>query len=151
MERYHTSHLRRGRHSEIGRIYSVTVVTCQRQAWFHDFAAGQTLAREIYLAQCQGRATSLCWVIMPDHWHWLLQLEQGDLSRLLQRVKSRSAREINRHLGRRGQVWQAGYHERALRREEDLRDVARYIVANPLRAGLTRSLADYPLWDAAWL
>jgi hypothetical protein len=30
-------------------------------------------------------------------------------------------------------------------------NAARYIVANPLRAGLTRRLGDYPLWDAIWL
>jgi len=28
---------------------------------------------------------------------------------------------------------------------------ARYIVANPLRAGLVERLGDYPLWDAVWL
>jgi len=29
--------------------------------------------------------------------------------------------------------------------------VARYIVANPLRAGLVESVRDYPHWDAIWL
>jgi hypothetical protein len=33
----------------------------------------------------------------------------------------------------------------------DLQSVARYIVANPLRAGLVKHLGDYPLWDAIWL
>ena len=32
-----------------------------------------------------------------------------------------------------------------------LRDVARYIVANPLRAGLVERVGDYPYWDAVWL
>ena len=35
--------------------------------------------------------------------------------------------------------------------DEDLAGVARYIVANPLRAKLVRALADYPFWDAVWL
>jgi hypothetical protein len=48
-------------------------------------------------------------------------------------------------------VWQPGYFDRALRAEEDVREVARYIVANPLRAGLCRQIGDYPLWDALWL
>ncbi len=30
-------------------------------------------------------------------------------------------------------------------------DVARYIIANPLRAGLVGRVGDYPLWDAVWL
>jgi hypothetical protein len=48
-------------------------------------------------------------------------------------------------------MWQKGFHDRAIRREEDLRAVARYIIANPLRAGLVRRVHDYPLWDAIWL
>jgi hypothetical protein len=48
-------------------------------------------------------------------------------------------------------VWQTGYHDHALRREEDIVQVSRYVVANPLRAGLVELLGDYPLWDAAFL
>ena len=29
--------------------------------------------------------------------------------------------------------------------------LARYVVANPLRAGLVEKLGDYPLWDAVWV
>jgi putative transposase len=32
-----------------------------------------------------------------------------------------------------------------------LRNLARYVVANPLRAGLVDSIRDYPHWDAVWL
>jgi plasmid stabilization system protein ParE len=39
----------------------------------------------------------------------------------------------------------------AQRAEEDLIKIARYIVANPLRARLVEHIGDYPLWDAAWL
>jgi hypothetical protein len=38
-----------------------------------------------------------------------------------------------------------------LRADEDLRVVARYIVANPLRAHLVKRIADYPFWNAVWL
>jgi len=48
-------------------------------------------------------------------------------------------------------VWQDGFHDHALRREEDLKEVARYIIANPVRAGLVTRVGDYPLWDACWL
>jgi putative transposase len=48
-------------------------------------------------------------------------------------------------------VWQRGFYDRAIRKEEDLLAVARYIVANPLRAGLVSQLSDYPFWDAVWL
>ncbi|MNF05791.1 Transposase IS200 like protein [compost metagenome] len=88
---------------------------------------------------------------MPDHLHWMVQLQDGSLEPLMQRFKSRSAKCVNVHRGSHGQVWQRGYHDRAVRAEEDIRDLARYVVANPLRAGLVQRLADYPHWDAIWL
>ncbi|MBB5859537.1 hypothetical protein GGR69_001194 [Xanthomonas arboricola] len=29
--------------------------------------------------------------------------------------------------------------------------MARYLIANPLRAGLVARVGDYPFWDAIWL
>jgi REP element-mobilizing transposase RayT len=69
----------------------------------------------------------------------------------MQRVKSRSAIAINRHLGASTQVWQRGFHDRAFRRDEDVQQIARYVVANPLRKGLVSKLSDYPLWYAMWV
>ncbi|MGA9470718.1 MAG: transposase, partial [Candidatus Macondimonas sp.] len=48
-------------------------------------------------------------------------------------------------------IWQPGFHDRAMRREEDLRSAARYLVGNPLRAGLVEKAGDYPHWDAVWI
>ena len=48
-------------------------------------------------------------------------------------------------------VWQRGFHDYALGVDKDIVHVARYIVANPLRAGLVSRIGDYPLWDAKWL
>ncbi|MHB1290720.1 MAG: transposase, partial [Sulfuricella sp.] len=69
----------------------------------------------------------------------------------LRQVKSRSAITINRQLGTHQTIWQKGYHDHALRKEEDVQEIARYIVANPLRSGLAEHAGDYPLWDAIWL
>ncbi len=94
---------------------------------------------------------SIAWVIMPDHFHWLVQIERCTLAQLMQAIKSRSTLTINRALNRTGAFWQTGYHDRAIRDGEDLRSFARYTVANPLRAGLVEKIGDYPLWDACWL
>jgi REP element-mobilizing transposase RayT len=94
---------------------------------------------------------SLAWVVMPDHLHWLVELGPQPLATLMQRLKSRSAIAINKVESRGGRLWQKGFHDRALRSDEDLQSVARYIVANPLRAGLVRRIGDYPLWDAVWV
>ncbi|MBB4592801.1 hypothetical protein FHR61_000481 [Xanthomonas arboricola] len=45
----------------------------------------------------------------------------------------------------------ARHHDRALRKDDDLRIVARYLIANPLRAGMVERVGDYPFWDAIWL
>lgn len=94
---------------------------------------------------------SLAFVVMPDHFHWLISLGDTTLAKLMGRVRSSSALQINRAHSTNGQIWQRGYHDHALRSEEDVLETARYVVANPLRAGLVKHLAEYPLWDAIWL
>jgi REP element-mobilizing transposase RayT len=86
-----------------------------------------------------------------DHWHGLLQPHDGaSLSAIMQRAKANASREIARAFAIAAPVWQPGFHDRALRSDEDFGDAARYLVANPIRAGLVSSLADYPFWDARW-
>lgn len=70
---------------------------------------------------------------------------------VVNRLKSASARHVNRFIGRQGALWQRAYHDHALRSEESLREVARYIIANPLRAGLAHRIGDYPFWNAVWV
>ncbi|MEV4698535.1 REP-associated tyrosine transposase [Pseudomonas brassicacearum] len=143
--------LRTGRYGELNRIYLLTTNTAERKPIFQDFALGRLVVEQFRCAQVERRAKSLAWVIMPDHFHWLIELQQGSLIELMQKTKSLSARAVNMSTGHRGSLWQPGYHDRALRLEEDLVKLARYVVANPLRAGLVERLGDYPLWDAIWL
>ncbi|MCW8274649.1 transposase [Pseudomonas sp. PCH199] len=143
--------LRVGRRSEPGRVYLLTAVTYERQPIFQDWRIGRLVVNEFKRAQEAGNATSIAWVVMPDHFHWLAELHNGDLPKLMQATKSRCARAINQARGLCTSVWQKGYFDRALRREEDLKAAARYIIANPLRAGLVTQVGDYPLWDAIWL
>jgi len=73
------------------------------------------------------------------------------LTEVVKRLKAQSAHSINQYLNSSGSVWQRSYFDRCLRKEEDVKGVSRYIVANPLRAGLVKEIGDYPHWDAAWL
>ena len=143
--------LRVGRFSESGRIYLLTTVTDQRQRFFTDWKLGRLVAQQLQQAQEESLADFLCWVVMPDHMHCLVQLREKSLSELMCRIKSRSSQVINQQLGRQGRLWQKGYHDRAVRRDEDVKKLARYVVANPIRAGLVKRVHDYPLWDACWL
>ena len=147
----HTA-VRLGRTSLPQQAYHITVVTRRRQRYFEPFAAACTAARSFTDARSLGDATLLAWVLMPDHAHWLLQLGDRDsLQVVVGRMKARSARAVNRLRGEKRPVWSSAWHDHAVRNDESLRDVARYIVANPLRAGLVKSVCDYPFWDAAWL
>jgi REP element-mobilizing transposase RayT len=143
--------LRVGRFSESGRIYLLTVVVDQRQPFFVDWQLGRLVVRELRQAQEEGWGDFLTWVVMPDHMHCLVQLRDKTLAELMCRIKSRSSLAVNQALGRRGRMWQKGYHDRAVRREDDVKALARYVVANPIRAGLVTRVHDYPLWDACWL
>ena len=147
----HAKNLRAGRYSESGQIYLLTAVVQHREPLFTDLRTGRLLVREFQNAHAEDLVESLAWVIMPDHFHWLVELKKNTLPALMRGTKSRSARMINVHLGRSGRLWQKNFHDRAIRREEDLLAVARYVIANPIRAGLVRSVRDYPLWDAKWL
>jgi len=146
-----TCRLRKARVSEQGRIYLLTAVTHQRQPVFADWRLGRLLVNQLRCADESTSITSMAWVVMPDHLHWLFELNNGTLAELMCRLKSRSSRSINRVRGVQDRVWQRGYHDRALRRDEDIKDAARYIIMNPLRAKLVSRVGDYPLWDAIWI
>lgn len=89
---------------------------------------------------------------MPDHLHWLVRiLPSGLLSGIVRNVKAGSARRLRQSLGATDAIWQSGFHDHAMRRDEDIVATARYIIANPVRAELVKKVGDYPLWDAAWV
>ena len=144
--------LRKGRVSLRNQVYHITACTHERAPLFAEFTCARLLVAEMRHLQRRLHIDSLAWVVMPDHVHWLFQLDGPlALSRVIKTLKGRSARSIALHLGRQTPIWQRGFHDRAIRHDEDLRAVARYIVANPLRAGLVTRIGDYPHWDAVWL
>lgn len=104
----HTRNLRKGRFSEQGRTYLITSVVHSRRPIFSDWRIGRLLVEELRTTEKSGLVQSLAWVVMPDHLHWLLTLQSGDLPALMRRIKGRSAISINRALCSQGQVWQKG-------------------------------------------
>ncbi|HAB04010.1 MAG TPA: transposase [Alcanivorax sp.] len=152
MPRKARSHrLRIGRVSESGRVYLITITCHQRRAHFAALQSGRCFVQA--LRACTAHAVTLSYVVMPDHVHWLMALrEHADLSITVQKAKSLTTQRWRRAgRGDNERLWHAGFHDRALRREDDLVAMARYIVANPLRAGLVNDIGDYPHWDSAWL
>lgn len=142
----HGRNLRKGRYSIPGQIYLVTTVTSNRARIFHDLYRARCAIHCIHDDTMAVHASTLAFVIMPDHVHWVLQLkERAPLPDVVRLYKAR----VSSNLGQR--IWQRGFHDHALRMDEDVVDVSRYVVANPLRAGLVEHIGDYPHWDAVWL
>ena len=87
-------------------------------------------------SQCGFEVVAYCF--MPDHVHLLVAGGQdASLGRFVQHFKQATG---HRHPG----LWQRSYYDHILRREEDLEDVARYIWANPVRAGAVEDVLAYP-------
>jgi len=80
---------------------------------------------------------------MPDHLHLLVEgvTEGANLLRFVQVAKRRSGSVYARSARR--PLWQEGYYERVVRPSEDARWVARYILQNPVRAGLVEAPSEY--------
>jgi hypothetical protein len=78
-------------------------------------------------------------------------LHSKTLGELMCRIKSRSSVAVNEAAQSRTRLWQKGYHDRVLRKEDDLKAAARYLIKSPIRAQLTTRIGDYPLWDACWV
>jgi len=144
--------LRKGRSSQSGRAYFITTVTHQRSALFLDLYSARIVINYMKYLEDAGWVKSLSWVVMPDHVHWLFQLKDiKELSIVMKHFKARVTKELNKKTNHQGAVWQKAFYDRAIRDNEDLQQLARYVVANPLRANLVENIGDYSHWDAVWL
>jgi putative transposase len=87
----------------------------------------------------------IAYCVMPDHFHSLPEgfSDDSDLRRLVHRWKTRTGHWW-RDSVERGKLWQEGYFDRVLRPSDQEAAVVRYIVANPVRAGLVENVVDYP-------
>ena len=84
------------------------------------------------------------YTFMPDHLHVLLlgTGDDSDAKAAMDRFKSRSGWWLYRH--RPPAKWQTGYWDHVVRYFEGWEAQARYIAANPCRAGLAENVFDWP-------
>ena len=143
--------LRKGRYSVRGHAYLVTACCYKRKLVFQNTEAASLMMREFWRQGRQGDCQSLAFVVMPDHIHWLLKLT-GDrtLSDIVGRIKGRTAYVIARSTKVCGRIWQSGFHDHALRAEEDIERVGNYLIHNPVRAGIVSDADEYRYWDSIW-
>jgi REP element-mobilizing transposase RayT len=127
--------------------------------------ADEVIASLQWLRKHRG-ITLYAYCLMPDHLHLLLQLpenEQGTvapapsgrprpaaiadpklaLGTLIGSFKSFTTNRSWK-LGRRGLLWQVRYYDHIVRKTEDGRRIAQYIIENPVRKGVVADPDDYP-------
>jgi putative transposase len=124
--------------------YFVTCCTFERAHTLGDDATASLVLVSLRRTAGLTDFAIFAYCVMPDHVHLLVEGTTGasDFTRFMKSLKQSSGQAYSRRTGRR--LWQEGYYERVLRPHDDAKDVARYIVGNPVRALLARSPLEYP-------
>jgi REP element-mobilizing transposase RayT len=89
--------LRRGRQSVNGQAYLVTFTTARRKPHFRSDVCAIDACRLLGDPALWGQSRLLSWVLMPDHWHGIIEVGACDeLSACVRRLKGRTAFELGR-------------------------------------------------------
>jgi REP element-mobilizing transposase RayT len=129
-----------------GATYFVTV-RCNRGIQLLDRTRDLIMAA---IEACNGTSIDLdAAVVMPDHVHAIFRLiEPYKLSRVLQLIKGRSARQVNQFLQQSHRLkpvplWMDESFDHIVRTEAEWHDTIEYIHHNPVKNGLVSSPAQY--------
>lgn len=118
--------------------------TAGRRAWFvePDVVANALLSIRQHTLRCGFAIAAYCF--MPDHLHLLLEglRDEADLQVCVKGFKQQAGYQFRRRTGQ--CLRQSSHYDHVLRGEEDLLATARYVIANPVRAGLVKNLSQYP-------
>jgi REP element-mobilizing transposase RayT len=123
--------------------YFLTVCTDGRRPVFvSEQAVSPVLAQFRQSATASGFAI-LAYCLMPDHLHLLQEAEREDAALLpsIALAKQLSGHAFSLTAGRR--LWERGFYDHVLRDEDGTLAVINYIIGNPVRAGIRRSLGEY--------
>ena len=88
--------------------------------------------------------------LMPDHAHLLATVVDGDLVSAVRALKSRFTL-VYHGFGYRGTLWQRSFHDHGIRTAEAFAAAVRYVVENPVAAGLVATWEEYDLIDGSRL
>ena len=126
---------------------------------YEDAGYGSCLLREGRVANIvkealqyfdEDRYRLLAWCIMPNHVHVLIeQLSDVSLSVILHSWRSYTSKKINKMLCRTGKVWMPEYFDRYIRDSRHFDTAVRYILNNPVKAGLCTLPSQFQ-WSSAY-
>ena len=81
--------------------------------------------------------------LMSNHYHLLVETPDGNLSRGMQQLNGVYTQLFNRVHNRMGYVFQGRYKAIHVEKEDYLLELCRYVVLNPVRAGMVRSAREW--------
>jgi putative transposase len=81
--------------------------------------------------------------LMTNHYHFVLETPKANLSRGMRQLNGLYTQRFNRRHGRVGHIFQGRFTGILVEREAHLLELARYVVLNPVRAGMVRAAEDY--------
>ncbi|MDP8911427.1 MAG: transposase [Actinomycetota bacterium] len=85
--------------------------------------------------------------LMPNHYHLLIETPEPNRGKGMRHLNGSYAQRFNTRYDGSGHVFQGPYLAVPLERESHLLEVCRYIVLNPVRAGICRRPGDWP-WSS---
>ena len=126
--------------------YFLTVCARSRARVFVDPGVGERVAQQFLRTADDHGFDVVAYCVMPDHFHALVAGTEGQaaFTRFVRMWKQVTGYWWKRQ-GHAMALWQEGYYETILRDDDPTAGVVRYIVGNPLRAGLVRDIHDYRL------
>ena len=81
--------------------------------------------------------------LMDNHYHLLIETPEANLSRAIRDLNGNYSQWFNTHHTRIGHLFQGRYKAYLIEKETYLLEVARYIVLNPVRAGMVDKPKNY--------
>jgi putative transposase len=124
--------------------YFLTFCTNYRRPVFQSGDVVELVLSQISRAAMESSFELLAYCFMPDHLHLLVEgtRDTSDCRQLIKLAKQYSGYYFEKKFDQK--LWQRYGFERVLRDHEATLIVARYILNNPLRAGLVSDPRDYP-------
>ncbi|MDJ1171277.1 transposase [Roseofilum sp. BLCC_M154] len=86
----------------------------------------------------------LAYCLMPNHYHFLVYLNQADFSQHMQRFTLSYTKAMNRRYERVGSLFQGRFQAILVDNDRYLAHLTRYIHLNPVEANLVESAEDWP-------
>jgi putative transposase len=84
------------------------------------------------------------WCLMTNHHHIVIETPLPNLALGMRQLNGRHAQRFNRRHSRSGHVFQARYDAQLVQDDAHLHEAIRYVLLNPVRAGICRHPVEYP-------